>query len=172
MIYELIVKLFGAGIAGLIQFLPFTINYDAVVSSLKIEATLTTPITKETQRLVENGVPLRIQYDWSLIVNDVRAYHQTVLHEFQFAKNMWIIDNVVQNVSIEELQMQMGSAIMILPGLRFDDGDRLTVFIKATILPDSTFTRSTRMSTDVLWNYYIPKHKEQLIYSGERFIPE
>jgi len=172
MIYELIVKLLGAGIMGLIQFLPFTISYDAAISSLKIETSLISPVTKESQRLVEGGMPLRIQYDWSLIVNNERAYHLTVLHELKFEQDKWIVDNTIQTVPMEELQKQMGNAVVILPGLRFDADDRLTVFIKATILPDSLFTRSTRMSTGVLWNYHIPKRKSSFIYTGERFIPE
>jgi hypothetical protein len=72
----------------------------------------------------------------------------------------------------DSIQQHIGTSAMLLPGLRFDSGDKIIVFIKAAILPDSAFTRSTRMRTDVLWNYYTPKRKEQLIFNGERFVPE
>jgi hypothetical protein len=172
MIYEIFVRFFGAGIAGLIQFLPFTINYNTNPPLLKIETVLSSPVTNETKRLVENGMQLNIQYDWSLIVNDSRAYHRSSVHKLQFIDNTWLIDGSIRTMSIDSLQKQIGTSVMALPGLLFDNGDRITVFTKAEILADSAFTRSTRMRTDVLWNYYTPKHKEQLIFNGEVFIPE
>jgi hypothetical protein len=172
MIYELFVKFFGAGIAGFIQFLPLTLVLDDAPPLLKIETTLTAPVTREAQLLVEKGMTLRIQYDWSFIVNDQRAYHQIVIHELRCKDSTWSVDGTVQKIPFDSLQKQLGISAMVLPGLRFDNGDRLTVFIKAAILPDSSFTRSTRMRTDVLWNFYTPKLKEQLVFNGERFIPE
>lgn len=172
MIYELFVKIFGAGIIGLIQFLPFITIYDTDNYSFSIETTLTSPVTKEAKRLAENGIPFHIQYDWSLIINDQRAYHQIITHELLYKDSTWFVDGNLKKIPFDSLQLQMGTSAMILPGLRFDNGDKLTVFIKAAILPDSAFTRSTRMRTDVLWNYYTPKRKEQLVFNEERFIPE
>jgi hypothetical protein len=172
MIYELFVKLFGAGIVGLIQFLPFTLIVDDTSPMFKIETSLTAPVTREAQQLVENGMILRIQYEWSLIVNDQRAYHQIVTHELRCKDSTWFVDGTVQKILFDSLQLKLGRSAMILPGLRFDNGDKLTIFTKAAILPDSAFTRSTRMRTDVLWNFYTPKRKEILIFNGERFSPE
>lgn len=172
MIYELFVKFFGSGIAGLIQFLPLMLVLNEDPPLFKVETSLTTPVTRETQLLVEKGMALRIQYDWSLIVNDQRAYHQIVTHELYCKDSTWSVDGNVQKIPFDSLQKQLGISAMILPGLKFDNGDRVTIFIKAAILPDSAFTRSTRMRTDVLWNYYTPKRKEQLIFNGERFISE
>jgi hypothetical protein len=172
MMYELFVKLFGAGLAGLIQFLPLTLVLNDAPPLLRIESSLTSPVTRETQQLVEKGMVLRIQYDWSLIVNNQRAYHQIASHALTHKDSTWSIDGTVQKIPFDSLQKLLGLSVMILPGLRFDNGDRITVFIKAAILPDSAFTRSTRMRTDVLWNFYTPKRKEQLFFNGERFIPE
>jgi len=172
MMYELFVKFFGAGIAGLIQFLPLTLVLNDAPPLLTIETSLTSPVTKEAQLLVGKGMTLQIQYDWSLIVNDQRAYHQIVTHTLRCKESTWFVDGNAQKITLDSLQKQLGIAAMILPGLKFDNGDKITVFIKAAILPDSAFTRSTRMRTDVLWNYYTPKRKEQFIFNGERFIPE
>jgi hypothetical protein len=172
MIYEIFLRLFGAGITGIIHFLPMTVAYDSSALSLSVGTTLTAPLTREARRLAENGMPLRIRYDWSLIVNDIRAYHQSEQNELAFNNGNWRLDGKALDVSFDTLQKFMGQTAMQLPGVRFDAGDRMVVFVKAELLSDSVFTKSTRMETDVLWNCRTPALKESFQFSGERFLRE
>lgn len=169
MIYELFLRLFGAGITGLIQFLPFSVEYDAAAPLLSTGTTLTAPVTREARRLVETGMSLRIDYSLSLIVNNVRAYHQSTVHKLEFAAGTWTVDDTLRNLPFDTLQRLMGRISIRKPGLKFDERDRITLFVKATILPDSGFTKSTRMNTDVLWNCRIPTRKETFLFTNGRF---
>jgi hypothetical protein len=169
MIYELALRIFGAGIAGIIQFLPLSVDYRAADPSLTVAATLTAPVTKEARRLVETGMSLRISYDWSLIVNDTRAYHKTTKHALQWKKNVWLIDNDTLTAPFDTIQARTGHSVARFPGFRFDEGDHLLLLVKATLLPDSAFTAATRMRTDVLWNCRIPTRKECLVFTHGKF---
>ena len=169
MIYELILRIFGAGIAGVIQFLPLSVGYQAADPSLTAAATLTEPVTAEARRLVEKNMPLRIVYDWSLIVNDARAYRSSTLNELKWENNRWLLNGAPLSASFDTVQYRIGRSIVRFPGFKFDEGDRIIIFVKATLRPDSAFTASTRMRTDVLWNCYIPTRKETFLFTNGRF---
>jgi hypothetical protein len=50
--------------------------------------------------------------------------------------------------------------------LHLKDGDRLIVYISASIPPDKDFEISTGLTTAVLWNYYVPHIKLIGTFSG------
>ena len=170
MLYETLLRFLGAGIAGILQFQPFVINYNTAPPELRSSSVLAAPVTGEARRLVENGWTFRIEYTWSIIVNDARAYRRSEQHILKMREGRWVIDTGNVKSVFDSTQVLMGGSSGTFGGLTFDEGDRLTVFVKASLPSDSLFTASTGMNTAVLWNCFIPNRKETFLFTGGRFV--
>lgn len=164
-------KVLGAGISAVVFFLPLGLQYDG--QTLTVDAHLTAPITADTEELILHGFEFRIDYYCSVIVNDRRAYSSHVENSLTHASadaveggeapaDAWLLNGVV--IPAGETQRRMGTAQFMLAGVQVDPGDEALVFVKAVILPDSTFRQSTGLSTRVLWNHYVPRVKEKWVY--------
>ncbi len=159
MIHEFVVKVLGAGISAVVFFLPLGLQVDG--QTLTVDAYLTAPVTADTEDLIRHGFEFKIDYYCSVIVEDRRAYSGHVVNSLRYDET-WLLNEVA--IPAEEIQKQMGTAQLALPGVQIGEGDEAVVFVKATILPDSTFRQSTGLSTRVLWNHYVPRVKEKWVY--------
>jgi hypothetical protein len=162
LIHDFIMKVLGAGIAAVIYFLPLAPRYDGGV--LAVDAHLTAPVTADTRALVLHGFEFRVDYYCSVIVNDRKAYSSHVINVLAFDET-WTLNG--SGVPEEEVQKRMGTALFAFPDVPLAEGDEVLLFVKAVILPDSTFQQSTGLSTRVLWNHYVPRRKEaRVLRSG------
>ncbi len=165
MVYEFIVKLLGAGIAAVVCFQPLTPEYTASV--LTLSARLEAPITDEARALVGHGFVFGIQYYSSVIINDRKAF--SARHVNRLARGeVWTVNG--EESAEEDIQAKMGTARFSLSEVPLREGDELLLFVKATILPDEDFRRSTGMKTRVLWNHYVPRIKETWKYEHGRLV--
>jgi hypothetical protein len=166
-IYEYALRLLGAGIAGMIHFLPLAHCYTPLDNTLTISTTLTSPVTEETRTLVRNGWTFPVAYECYLIVNDAHSYHADFTRRLSFAQGRWNVDGAV--VPPDSIMAKMGMVVARFPGLRFDERDKIVVFVKAHIAQDSAFASSTGMRPDVLWNCYEPRKRETFVFFQGRF---
>lgn len=161
MIHEFVMKVLGAGIAAVVFFLPLGLRLED--GTLTVEAQLTAPVTEDTGRLIEHGYTFRIEYYCSVIINDRQAHSGRVVSCLSH-DGTWRLNG--DAVPADEVQRRMGAARFDLPGVAIAEGDEALVFVKAVILPDSTFRQSTGLSTRVLWNHYVPRLKERWVGRG------
>lgn len=159
MIHDFVMKVLGAGIAAVVYFLPLVPQSDQ--GGLMVEAQLTAPVTKDTHALVTHGLGFGIDYYCSVIVNDRKAYNTHVVKVLTFQEG-WTVNG--EELPEAEIQKQMGAARFLFPEVVLAEGDEVLTFVKAVILPDSTFRQSTGLSTRVLWNHYVPRKKEAWVF--------
>lgn len=159
MIHEFVIKVLGAGISAVVFFLPLGLQYDD--QTLTVDAHLTAPVTADAEELILHGLELRVDYYCSVIVEGRRAYSAHVVNSLTHS-DAWRLNGA--EIPADEIQRRMGAARFALPEVRIEEGDEALVFVKAVILPDSTFRQSTGLSTRVLWNHYVPRVKEKWVY--------
>ena len=164
MVYEFIVKLLGAGIASTLYFLPFQIHYST--NLLSIEASLNAPITSDMEQLIKKGFNLKIQYSFTIIINDRRSYSANAINHITFYRKWQVNDSIIVN---EHLQKKAGNAAAQFNHFTFDEGDTLLVFVNAHILPDDGFTQSTGFQPSILWSYYVPRAQETYLFKNGAF---
>lgn len=159
MIYEYILRLFGKDIVQTIAFLPLAIGYSD--GRLDVGIQLTNPCTAETHSLVKQGFVFGIEYYISVIVGERKVRSATVIKKLRYTKEWLCNDTLIVD---DSLQSAIGVIGIVLSGLDLQDRETVEVFIRASILPDKDFTKSTGLNTDVLWNCYIPRLHNMYVY--------
>jgi hypothetical protein len=165
--YDVIIKLIGAGIASVLYFLPFQLQYPNEI--LTVEACLTAPITHDIESLIKKGFNLRIQYSFTIIINDKRSYYVNGVNTIRLGQN-WLVNDSL--VPYENLQKSAGCSIAHFNRFKFDEGDKMMVFVNAHILPDEGFTLSTGFQPSILWSYYVPRLQEIFLFKNGAFIKQ
>ena len=168
MAYDFLVWLFGGGITTLIAFLPIQLSYQN--NELLIDARLSNPITSETRKLVSKGFIFRIDYNCTVIINDAKTFERTTSNSVSFNGSQWMVNE--RPVQEQNMQEALGKVQFNFSKFRFDDGDEMVVYIKASIMPDSVFTSSTGLMTGILWNYYEPRFKNKFIFRSGTFVKQ
>lgn len=142
----------GIGMAGLLRFGPIepVIRND----SLLIAADLANPVTGEVRDAVHQGYAFRIEYSFSVIVNDRKSFEFIWVNRLTY-DSLWRVNGFP--VPVDSIAARMGAAKAAFPRLRFDAGDEMLVFAKAKIMEDSAFTKSTGLPASILWNYFVPR---------------
>ncbi len=167
MIYELITRFFGSGIASIIYFLAMVAHYDTPI--LEIETQLQCPVTDEIASIVKKDFTFRIEYYGSVIINDKKAFNTKTVNELSY-RDGWVING--ESVAENEIQERMGRVSLQISLPELKENDEILVFIKGTILPDDEFKKSTGLTTRILWNYYIPRIKMVFVYQAGRMAPK
>jgi hypothetical protein len=166
--YDFLVWLFGGGITTLIAFLPIQLSYRN--DELFLEGRLANPITSETRKLLAQGFVFGIEYDCTIIINDAKTFERTVSNKVRYDNSQWRVnDDQVEEQHIQEAE---GKVKFIFENFRFDKGDEMVVYIKASIMPDSVFTSSTGLKTGILWNYYEPRYEKKFIFRNGIFVKQ
>lgn len=168
MAYDFLVWLFGGAITTLIAFLPIELSYHD--NELFIETRLSSPITTETRKLVMNGFVFGIDYNCTVIINDAKTFVRMTSNKISFNDSKWRVND--RQVQQPQVQGEEGKAQFIFDKFKFDEGDEMIVYIKASIMPDSVFTSSTGLKTSILWNYYEPQFKKKYIFKNGTFIKQ
>jgi hypothetical protein len=159
--YDFLVWLFGSGIATLIAFLPIQLTY--YNNELFIEARLSNPITERTQKLACQGLIFGIEYDCIIIINDAKTFKSIKSNKVSFRELQWRVNDLP--IKEQQIQAVEGAAQFKFHGFRFDEGDEMFVYIKASIMPDSAFTLTTGLKTSILWNNYEPRVEKKYVFS-------
>lgn len=167
MFYEFIVKLIGAGIASSLYFLPFQINYSN--NFFYIEASLNVPITTDIEQLIKKGYCFQIQYSFTIIVNDKRSYSANEINKVLYNQKWQVNDS---SVLYDSLQKKAGHSIIQFNRFKFDEGDKLFIFVNAHVLPDEGFTQSTGFQPSILWSYCVPRKQETYILRNGTFVKQ
>jgi hypothetical protein len=163
--YDFLVWLFGSGIAALIAFLPVELTYTD--NALVIEARLSNPVTEKTRKLVRQGLVLTVDYDCTVIINDANVYRRRQSNGLCFRDSTWKINECT--VGERQIQTVEGSVRFKFESFRFDEGDEMLVFLKASIAPDSLFTLTTGLKTGILWNHYEPRCEKKFVFTKGSF---
>jgi hypothetical protein len=158
--YDILVKLLGAGISAIIFFSPVKVDYQD--ETILIDTRLHAPVTEEIAQLVERGFVFGLVYYISIIINDSITFNQNQIRRLSYRDRQWQVNNTV--VTAEQIQQKMGKVNIVFTNINLKQDDRIVVFIKATIMPDTDFKKSVGMSTRILWNHYVPKQKKILRY--------
>ncbi len=166
MLHELLVRMLGFGMAGLLYFQPTALTYRG--DSLRVEAPLHGLLTEEIRDAVRGGYGFAIDYSVSIVVNDRKSYRSAWTNTLTF-DGTWKVNGA--GVATDSLAARMGAGAAVFPRLRFDPGDELLVLVTAAIVEDSTFTRSTGLPTSILWNYFLPKSASRWTFGPEGFLP-
>jgi hypothetical protein len=164
--YDFLVWLFGGGITTLIAFLPIQLSFHD--HELLIETMLSKPITNQTRTLVSKGFIFGIQFDCTIIINDVKTFERTTFNTVSFQKSQWNING--RQVEQKRLQEIEGTIRFTFDRFTFGEGDEMAVYIKASIAPDSVFTQSTGLKTSILWNYYEPRCEKKYVFKKGIFV--
>ncbi|MFX0140264.1 MAG: hypothetical protein ACFFDN_41875 [Candidatus Hodarchaeota archaeon] len=167
MIYKYFIKLTKAGISALIFFLPLKMEY--LNNTIIISTQLKDPITKEIRELVKSGFVFGLEYYGVVIINDKKSYNNTEIKKLSY-ENEWYCNDKM--ISEKEIQDEMGKVILKFPEIVLQEGDKVLIYIKSTILPDKDFKKSVGIPTKILWNYYIPSIKNTYIYKNGNLIKE
>jgi hypothetical protein len=165
MIYEVLIKLTGGALISLIHFLPLSLHYTG--DTLTVNTILTEPVTQECFNVVNQGLHLGIRYQILLIVNNAKSYKYDTTIVLTKEKD-YSINKVTTPLC--NIQNKMGAVVFCFANLKFKESDRVEVIIKANLLSDENFKKSTGFETSVLWKYYIPRIKTIYRYSENRFI--
>ncbi|MGL1934257.1 MAG: hypothetical protein OCD01_04535 [Fibrobacterales bacterium] len=163
--YELFVKLFHISYAAIISFTPVTLDHNN--QALHIQSMLTAPVTHEVEELIKSNYRFKVKKELTLIVNQKHVINREVIHTLSY-DNGYRVNN--SKVDHNDVQQAMGAVDILIPHVRFDEGDSLLLLLKARIVVDSNFTRSTGLATGVLWNYYVPRTEHQLHFTKGRFV--
>ena len=54
--------------------------------------------------------------------------------------------------------------------MEIKENEKIVVFIKASIVKDKDFYKSTGLNTTILWNYYVPRINKKFICKSGRLI--
>ncbi len=165
MIYEYVVRLLGKSIIKMIYFLPILLNYES--NTLTIPIQLNNPITIETKKLIKAGFNYKLEYYFSLIINDKKLFKRAI-NKSVYYRNGWYVDS--KKVEEKELQEKIGKIELEFKDFIFEENDHLSIFVKCNISDDPEFTQSTDFKTAVLWNYYIPQKRINLIFKNGDFV--
>jgi hypothetical protein len=153
--YDFLVKLLGAGISAIIFFSPLKVAYQN--ETIIVATRLNNPVTEEIAQLVEQGFVFGLEYYISIIINDSISFNQKQIKQLAYQNGQWQVNDSV--VTVAQIQQKLGELCASFPDVYLKPDDHLIIFVKATILPDDDFKKSVGMSTRVLWNHYVPKHK-------------
>lgn len=165
MIYEYVVRLLGKSIVKTLYFLPMLLNYEETTLTIPIE--LTNPISIETKELIKAGFNYKLEYYFSLIINEKKLFKKKIVKSIHY-QNGWFVDsNLVEEI---ELQKKAGKIDIVFDNFIFEENDHLSIFVKCKISDDEEFTQSTDFKTAVLWNYYIPQKRVNFIFKKGEFI--
>jgi hypothetical protein len=157
----------GTAVASTLSFSPFQVNYSNNLFS--IETTLNTPVTADIEQLIKKGYPFRIQYSFTLIVNDKRSYTENRTSQVTF-NNKWHVND--SDAAYEHLQKRTGHSLVQFNGFKFDENDKVFVFVNAHILPDDGFTQSTGFQPSILWSYFVPRLQETFAFKNGTFVKQ
>jgi hypothetical protein len=166
-LYELAVKLLGLGIASTLHFLPPEISFNT--NEFFIHAHLNEPITSDIQQLVQRGFVFRIEYSYTIIINDRRTYTATAVKNVMWKNSYTVNDSAVSN---DQVQNCAGSSSVKFGNFKFDEGDKVFIYIKAHVLPDKELTQSTGLPTGILWSYYVPRIKSNFCMHNGVFVSQ
>jgi hypothetical protein len=166
-IYELFIKLLGPNLAAVLTLL--LQEPQVAQDQLRLSAVLASPVTQETAALVQQHFTFSVDYAFSLIVNERKTFRLTARNSLSYDGG-WKVNG--QPVDAGVMQTAMGAVAVTLPACRFDEGDVLLVFVKASIVPDADFERSTELKTSILWRYFEPKAKRTYLYTKGRFVAQ
>jgi hypothetical protein len=166
-LYELAVKLLGLGIASTLCFLPPEISFTN--NELFIQAHLNEPLTGDIQQLVHRGFALRIEYSYTIIINDRRTYTASAVNCVRWKNSYTVNDSAA---STDQVQNRTGSSSVKFGNFRFDEGDKILIYVKAHVLPDEEFTQSTGLPTGILWSYYVPRTKANFCMHNGNFVSQ
>jgi hypothetical protein len=167
LLYEFVIRLFGAGLASTLYFFPLTITYSD--ECFTIQARLNEPLTNDIEALMKRGFDFRIEYSYTIIINDRRSYTATSVNTVAYQKQ-WLVND--SSETGERLQECAGGSHARFFHFKFDEGDKVFVFVNAHIVADEVFTQSTGLPTSILWSYYVPRTKETFRYSRGAFVKE
>ncbi len=165
MAYDFLVWLFGGGITTLLSFFPLQLAYHD--DELRVEARLSNPITDRTRKLICQGLVFTVVYECVIIINDTKTYQRTQSNKVSFYNLQWAVND--RPVQENQVQSTEGSAQFAFHGFRFDQGDEMLVYVKASICPDSIFTLTTGLKTSILWNNYEPRCEKKYVFSNGTF---
>jgi hypothetical protein len=168
-VYDFFVWLFGSGITALVYFLPVqpVVRPDTLI----IDTRLNNPVTAETRKLIGKGFTLGIEYHCSVIINESKTYERLATNA-AFCSNESLFVNGA-GVADSNMQQEMGHAVFRFFKFRFDPGDEMTVYVKASIAQDSVFAASTGLKTGILWNYYEPRFEKRFVFTeSSGFVPK
>ncbi len=167
MIFEYFFRLLGVGIASILYFTGINPFYEDYV--LRIETQLNSPITQDIVELAESSFTFRVEYYVSIIVNDSRTRNSRIVNEFRYDES-WLINN--RPVAEDSIQHVFGTASVTFTDLELGENDRIVLFARARILPDSSFEAATGLPTRILWNYYEPSIRCEYIVQQGRLIEQ
>lgn len=166
MIYDFFIKLMSTGLAAIIAFSPLIISYEGM--NLTMQTTLSEPVTEEMLNLIEQGFELKILFYCSVIINDKKTIRTSFERSLKKKENLFIIDD--KETSAEMINKKMGKVNFTFEGIELNNDDELLVFVKASIIEDEVFRKSTGMKTSILWEYYIPRIKKKFLVRNGAFV--
>ncbi len=162
--FDFVVKIIGSGISAVIYFLSF--QFTIHESELQIDTTLKDPLTKEIVSLMEQGYEFQIEFYGSIIVNNKKVYKDTVVNSMAY-NNGWFYNKT--EIEYDSLQSVMGDVTLLFESYTPQDRDVISAFVKARIVEDSLFEKSTGFRTKILWENYIPRKKKKFRYTAGEF---
>lgn len=162
--FDFVVKIMGSGIASLIYFLSMT--FTVADDGLIMKTHLKDPVTEEILSVTKQEYSFKIEYYSSLIVNDKKVYKETMFHNLVY-NDGWFINN--EPVPADSIQQKMGQLKMLFEGYTPAEGDEILAFVKATIVPDELFKKSTGFNTKILWENYVPRKKSSFRFKNGTF---
>lgn len=163
--FDFFVKLIGSGIAGIIFFTP--VIPELKDETLFIETTLTEPVTEDIHNLIIQGYEFNVEFYISVIVDKKKVYKRTFRRVLSYNDN-WIINDEI--VDFDQVQERFGLINITFEDINISDGDEIVIFVKAKIVNDFLFEKSTGLKTEILWENYIPRIKKVFKYTEDRFV--
>lgn len=151
--FNIFVKIFSVSIAGILLFKPISINYNDDL--LVLETRLENLVTDDIDKLIKQGYIFKVDLYYSVIVNDKKVYK----------------GNIIKSLSLTNYnKLSFGDIKVELSSLDIQNESKVLVFVKAKIVEDELFKKSTGFDTSILWDNYVPRIKEEFIYKDNQFI--
>lgn len=155
MFHELFVRIAGLHITSLIYFLMPQADYTNDQMTLSMH--LAGPATTDIVAIVKSGFVFKIKLYSSVTVNSSRVYRFERIKSFAIKDSSWFVDDTPADSA--DARLLLGRCTAFFSGMHLMEGDRLLLYLSASILPDQDFESSTGLTTAILWNYYIPHMK-------------
>lgn len=103
-----------------------------------------------------------------MIINESKSYLRDTTITISEGNGYSINGAVVPD---ENIQTRMGTLTFRFDNSGLKDADRLEILVKANLVRDEEFKKSTGFETAVLWKYYVPRIKTVYRFAGSHFIP-
>lgn len=152
-VFDFVLKLWGASLAGVIFFTPINLNFDENI--LTISTRLENQVTEDIDKLINQGFVFKVDHYSSIIINDKKV-HKT---------------NVIKSIDKDNYDLDSFSNLeIVFNDIEIVESDELLLFIKSKIVDDELFKESTGLDTEVLWKNYVPREKRYYLYKNGKFI--